>query len=425
MKMKKIACAAVLCVLGGSAFASSSHTDQIGEGPIPKGIPKLDHVFVIMMENHGAAQLLNNPNAPFINQYLHQANYGANYFAIAHPSLTNYLEVTGGSNFGIHSDNSPEWHSSTCITNLQSGTANTEHPKSPKICPIGGTGTDAETPAIDLTNETQGAPGTVNIDGKQSIPASKHTVGKSIADQLAAAKMTYRSYQESLPASGADHVNSSDGVFTNRTDFDAMTSKIDPPLSKKDIVALYAVKHDPFAYFKSTQEGTDPLNTLANTVPFDGSHGLYADLASDQVPNFSFIVPNQCHDMHGRDNVSRLCAYDSSNDGTAEGLNPALIRAGDTSVETIVNAIKASKTWQSGHDAIVVVWDENDEAKAPNPNQVLLIVDTNYGSRGVVSQTRYSHFSLLKTLESGFGLPCLNHACDASTNTMTDLFKAP
>jgi hypothetical protein len=31
---------------------------------------------------------------------------------------------------------------------------------------------------------------------------------------------------------------------------------------------------------------------------------------------------------------------------------------------------------------------------------------------------------LLKSLEAGFGVPCLNHACDASSTLMTDLFAA-
>ena len=31
------------------------------EGAVPRGIPHLDHVFVIMMENHGYREILNNP----------------------------------------------------------------------------------------------------------------------------------------------------------------------------------------------------------------------------------------------------------------------------------------------------------------------------------------------------------------------------
>ena len=39
------------------------------EGPVPRGIPHLDHVFFIMMENHGFNQVIGNPSAPFMNLY--------------------------------------------------------------------------------------------------------------------------------------------------------------------------------------------------------------------------------------------------------------------------------------------------------------------------------------------------------------------
>ncbi|MEJ2566424.1 MAG: hypothetical protein P8164_11605 [Gammaproteobacteria bacterium] len=35
------------------------------EGQVPKGVPHLDHVFVIMMENHGHAQIMDSDNAPY------------------------------------------------------------------------------------------------------------------------------------------------------------------------------------------------------------------------------------------------------------------------------------------------------------------------------------------------------------------------
>jgi hypothetical protein len=38
------------------------------------------------------------------------------------------------------------------------------------------------------------------------------------------------------------------------------------------------------------------------------------------------------------------------------------------------------------------------------------------------SGTAYNHFSLLKTMEGGLGLPCLNHACDSTVAVMSDLF---
>src|ERR1700758_5206012 len=147
MKPKAAILALMVMTLVGTLFA--------GEGPVPKGVPHLDHVFVIMMENHGYSQIVGNPNAPFTNRYARSANAATNYFAVAHPSLTNYLEVVGGSNFGVHSDNYPDWHSISCQTNLASGVPNTDNPSSPNVCPIAGTGTDAATPAQDTTNETQ------------------------------------------------------------------------------------------------------------------------------------------------------------------------------------------------------------------------------------------------------------------------------
>ena len=52
----------------------------------------------------------------------------------------------------------------------------------------------------------------------------------------------------------------------------------------------------------------------------------------------------------------------------------------------------------------------------------MTIVETNYSHRRVESSEFYTHFSLLKTLEGAFGLPCLNHACDTNVATMSDLF---
>ncbi len=406
----------------GILGAAAANFSCAATGPTPHGIPRLDHVFVIMMENHGYDQIRNNPNAPFINALADSANLANNYFAIAHPSLTNYLEVVGGSNFGVLSDNYPDWHNGACSTNLSTGVTNTDNPKSSNICPIAGTGTEAATVAVDTTNEAQGTPGENNIDGVQSIPAATDVLGITIADQLVARGYSWKSYQENLPAAGADGVDVSDGVYTNNTDFSKILPALNPPLSQNDVVALYAAKHNPFVYFKSTQEGYARNNSLKNSVDFIGDDGLYADLASGHVPNFAFIAPNQCNDQHGRGNAGAFCNYDPSSDGTQASLNPALIQRGDQAVARIVTAIKHSRAWHEGHDAIVLLWDENDYSTAPNNNRVMFVVDTNYGVHKLQSTTRYNHFSLLKSLEAGFDLPCLNHACDKDVPVMSDLF---
>jgi hypothetical protein len=390
-----------------------------GEGGVPGTVPRLDHVFVIMMENHAYSQIVGNPSAPFTNNYLKQANSATNYFAIAHPSLTNYLEVIGGSNFGILNDNSPDWHNGKCTPNLVSGTTSYDISSSPPVCPIAGSGTDAATPVFDTTNEIDppAVTSVTEIDGVLSIPAASGTVGKTIADQLAERGLTWKSYQESLPPTGVDGVNNSDGYYSNVNPI-----KGSLPAETQTLVNLYAVKHNPFVYFRSVQEGTSKGSGLANAVGFDGPRGLFDDLATGQVPSFSFIAPNQCNDQHGRGNAGPSCDFDPSSTGTQTGLNPALIYRGDQAIQTLVGAIHASPAWGWGNNAIVVLWDENDYSATPNTNQVLLTVETNYGVSGVQSNDLYTHFSLLKTLEAGFGLPCLNHACDANVATMSDLF---
>ena len=344
--------ALVLCLL---AFAGSMFAQQ---GSVPKGVPALNHVFLIMMENHGYGEILNNPNAPFINSYARSSNLATNYYAVAHPSLTNYLETVGGSNFGVLDDNSPDWHNGTCEPNLATGIPNLESSTN-DIRPIAGAGTEAATPALDCSNEVSGPPCEMNLNGVMSYPASTTTLGITIADQLAAAGRTWKTYQENLPPTGPDNVNYSDGNFTNNTVFPPCPN-CNPALSTSDIVQLYAAKHNPFAYFQEVQNGTNPLVSYAQMAGFDGASGLWWDLATGKPPALSYIVPNQCNDQHGRGNGTAFCEYDPSDDGTKNGLNPALINLGDQAVQKIVKAIHASSVWKRGKNAIVVVWDEND-----------------------------------------------------------------
>ena len=400
-------------------FAALGSVVLAQEGSVPKGVAKLDHVFVIMMENHGYSQIVGNPNAPFTNQYAKSVNSATNYFAIGHPSSTNYLEIVGGSNFGVRSDNNPDFHNASCTPNIVApGYTTTDFPSSANVCPIAGEGMDAATPPIDTTNECPNPsttdpcpPGLIDIDG--SGLAAAPTIGKMIGDQLVEHHRNWKSYQESLPPTGADLIGFSDGFFTDVTP---------PPDSLGALLKLYAAKHNPFVYFKSVQEGTNPGSSLANVVGFEGQSGLYDDLAAGRIPNLSFIVPNQCNDQHGRGNGGSQCAFDPVTDGSQAGLNPALIYVGDLTLRTLIAAIHRSPAWNWGRNAIVVVWDENDYSFVPNLNQVLVTVDTNYGSHGIQSNTYYTHFSLLRTLEGGFRLPCLNHACDSTTATMSDLF---
>jgi phosphatidylinositol-3-phosphatase len=434
--------------LASLACAALSVNALAVEGPRPKGVPHLEHVFLIMMENHGYSQIVNNPDEPYLNGLISsgRVSYATNYFAVGHPSSTNYLEIVGGSNFGVRSDNSPNWHNTTCIPNLASGKINADDAvpanvpgtyalESANVCPIAGTGTDAPTEAVDGWNEVTppSAAYLANFDGVKSLAAASGIDGKSIADQLVADGKTWKSYQESLPFAGADNIAYSNGTVT---DVNAGSLPNNAQMPAGGYLKLYAAKHNPFVYFQSVQEGKGAMG-LSNVVPFDGASGLYADLARGTLPSLSFIVPNQCNDQHGRGNGDAFCQFDSVDNGGLVGLNPGLIAQGDATLQHIVEAIKASPAWSDGPNAIVVVWDENDYsgvASAPaagtpfpaaNQNNVVLTVETNYRrSANVASNVYYTHFSLLRTLEGALGLPCLNHACDSGVAVMSDLFGA-
>ena len=59
-------------------------------------VPAFDHIFVIVMENHSASQIIGSADAPFINELAASYGLAANYTAVSHPSLPNYLALTAG-----------------------------------------------------------------------------------------------------------------------------------------------------------------------------------------------------------------------------------------------------------------------------------------------------------------------------------------
>jgi len=213
-----------------------------------------------------------------------------------------------------------------------------------------------------------------------------HFDGDSLVDQLEAAGLTFALYAETLPAAGA---------LTQATPFGA--------------AALYAQKHNPFAYFDRI--ATNPAR-LEKLKPLDA---LTADLAG-KAPNFAFIVPNQCHDGHG----SLTCK------------DPvALARDFDDFLKRTIAAIEASPNW-TRDSAIVVTFDEGESRDTPkspdsrgqgfDDNRVATIVVTNCGGP-VVNDAALNHYALLATIEEGFGLPRLRKATGAPT--LMNLFHRP
>lgn len=67
-------------------------------------VPALDHVFLVIMENHGFDEVVGVPEAPYLASLVAAGGIATNYVSVAHPSLPNYLALLGGSTFGVATD---------------------------------------------------------------------------------------------------------------------------------------------------------------------------------------------------------------------------------------------------------------------------------------------------------------------------------
>jgi len=68
------------------------------------------HVVWIWMENASYDGIVGNQSARYLNQLAREWGLATNYSAISHPSLPNYLAATSGSDWGIADDNPPAAH---------------------------------------------------------------------------------------------------------------------------------------------------------------------------------------------------------------------------------------------------------------------------------------------------------------------------
>jgi hypothetical protein len=71
------------------------------------------------MENHGYGSIIGSPSAPAINRLAAACASATSYHAVSHPSLPNYLAMTGGSTYGITDDNDPSAHRITATSVFQ------------------------------------------------------------------------------------------------------------------------------------------------------------------------------------------------------------------------------------------------------------------------------------------------------------------
>lgn len=215
----------------------------------------------------------------------------------------------------------------------------------------------------------------------------------NIVDQLEAHGKTWKAYMQSLFAGGN-------------------TNKLADSAGNQ----LYERKHDPFVSYADVQD--NPAR-MANIVDFSQ---FATDLADNTVPDFSWISPDQCHDMHGRGAPSS----DPCNFGNVQGL----IATGDAFLSQTVSAIMSSPAW-TGNSVIFIMWDESDfpfgdtsgccDAN-PGGGHVVMLTISHSDHAPRTSSAAYNHYSMLATIEDGWKLGCLAKTCDTTdVPPMSDL----
>lgn len=75
--------------------------------PSAAGIPRPDHVIVVVEENHAYGEIIGSPSAPYINSLAGQGALFTNSHGVTHPSQPNYLYLYSGSNQDTVADECP------------------------------------------------------------------------------------------------------------------------------------------------------------------------------------------------------------------------------------------------------------------------------------------------------------------------------
>ncbi len=211
---------------------------------------------------------------------------------------------------------------------------------------------------------------------------------QNLVDRIEASGRTWRAYMENMPSNCYAH--------------DAIPPS--PP--------SYVVRHDPFAYFgdvamnpvrcsKVVPAGSTSCvrgaSTLAQIQACDST--LLADLNSVSPPNYMWLTPNTCNDMHDCSPVS----------------------VGDAYLKQLVPQILTSTVFNSQKAALFITFDEGTQNAKDYVYAVWSgpVVNKNYRSMAY-----YNHYSFLSTIEAFWGLNSLSSG-DAQAKPMLEFFASP
>jgi hypothetical protein len=168
---------------------------------------------------------------------------------------------------------------------------------------------------------------------------------------------------------------------------------------------FYAPRHNPAVYFSTITSSACRANDVALGTT---SHSpLLGALATQSAPALMFVTPNLCNDMHG-----------------ASGCPSDRVATGDNWIKAWLPKITGTVDYRSGNTIVFVVWDEGSggssgESCTNNTSDqschVPAIVIAPSVRPHTVSGTRFSHYSLLRTIENLLGVPMLGASSTASS----------
>ena len=308
-----------------------------------EGIPRYDHVFIVMLENKATSSIKNSPFAPRINAYLNAGNQFTSYYATGNPSEPNYTALAAADDFGITDDEN--WN---CVP--EGDTADLPEDPLP----------EGMAPCANATNH--------NIKNRANLFSAMNSAG-----------MTWRIYSESMNP-GRDWrlrgvadptLVAPDHVYPQSSPVGAIGN---PNLKVTFPGALYATKHNPAVAFqnvRSAPEATSSNRTMGGGQWDDAIRSspatpenwdvdqLGSDLKKGDIANLNFLVPDQCDDMHGVNLTGTVEGFAQKVAGS-DCSGDANIYRGDTYVDYLVRKIQTSSVWKNAQKrvAIVLMFDE-------------------------------------------------------------------
>ena len=209
----------------------------------------------------------------------------------------------------------------------------------------------------------------------------------SLISQLDQAKISWKAYLQGLP-----HADYQGICYPAKCN------------GAPDSDPLYVSKHDAIQNFTTSWNASD----WDRQVPITE---LSRDLATGDVPRFDYVVPDECHDMHG----DPPYCLDSGNIGDPQQQH--LDSVGDLYLGQVVSEITHAKFWAKGNNAIIITYDNGDTnagcCDADNGGgPVATVVVTSHGPRGVKDAQPANHYSTLQSIQLALGVGCLKFTCD-------------